>query len=213
MRQSLEIKLYAAGGRRTHANDWFNDTVPQVDVYDFTQNEWLVEKTLQTTCLYPERALRLPSLMEKSLSLVENRVYKQEAHKEVHALNVSTGTWETLAPLTHGRHGMQAIVSGKGIFVAAGSPKKGGGNQKNMEVYHENAPEGEASVAGSLISSVVSIGAGQEGVVTIRHDNTGNQGVFVTSMHTSGQDANELEIVQDKFTIFDFLVEHPWIFV
>jgi hypothetical protein len=198
-------RLYAAGGRRTHANDWFSDTVPEVNVYDFTQNEWLVVEDTPDDLPIPRAGTTTAVFDGKVVVIGGESGIQQEAHNEVHALNVSSGTWETLAPLNHGRHGMQAIVSGKGIFVAAGSPQRGGGNQQNMEVYRENAPEGEASVAGSLTSSVVSIAQGQEGVVTIRHDNTGNQGVFVTSLHISGQHANELEIVQDKSP---FLVPH-----
>lgn len=54
------------------------------------------------------------------------------------------GTWRTLASLNHRRHGTQAIRSGQGFYVVAGSPNQGVGNQKNMEVYAADGPDGEA---------------------------------------------------------------------
>jgi hypothetical protein len=120
---------------------------------------------------------------------------QDEAHKEVHALEPETGTWNEFAPLHFGRHGMQAIVSGRGIYVTAGSPRRGGASQRNMEVYRTNSAVGEASVAGSIMATSVSIGAQQQRGVTIHHSGQGNQGVFVTATRISGPDASDFEIV------------------
>jgi len=189
-------KLYAAGGRRTHRSNWFNDTIPQVDVYDFTQGKWLVsDDGLPDDLPIPRAGTTTAVWNDQVLVIGGESSLQSEAHNQVHALDPATGNWLELASLNYGRHGMQAIASGGGIYVAAGSPKRGGGNQKHMEVFGEASASGEKSVAGSITSQSVEIGAGSEGVVTIRHDGTGNQGVFVTAMNLSGQDSSDFEIV------------------
>jgi hypothetical protein len=187
-------KLYAAGGRRTARNDWFGDVVAKVDVYDFTRGEWL-SFNLPDDLPVP-RAGTATAVFDDQIVIMGGESLSQDvAHNDVHVLDPNTGTWSTLSPLNHGRHGMQAIVSGKGIYVTAGSPKRGGGNQKNMEVYNRDSPEGEPSVASTLTAQSINIRGNSQGVVTIRHSNTGNQGVFVTGMSISGQDASNFSIV------------------
>jgi hypothetical protein len=90
--------------------------------------------------------------------------------------------------MNHKRHGMQAIVSGDGIFVAAGSPRRGGGQQRNMEVYNENAPVGVRSSAG-----ILGLLFGGASSVTIQHIG-GNEGVFVNSIVVEGPSANDFVI-------------------
>ena len=51
------------------------------------------------------------------------------------AFNPATKAWTTLAPLKRRRHGTQAIVYGGKIYVAAGSPAKGGGCLNSIEVF------------------------------------------------------------------------------
>lgn len=62
----------------------------------------------------------------------------------------TTESWSVGAPLNFQRHGAQGIVSGDGIVVLAGSPNRGGGNQKNMEFYGQDNPMGSASAASIL---------------------------------------------------------------
>jgi hypothetical protein len=83
---------------------------------------------------------------------------------------------------------MQAIVSGEGVYVAGGSPNRGGGHQRNMEVYNLNAPEGEESRPG-LLGAYFDKG----GSVTLEHVG-GNQGVFLNSIVLAGPDASGFRI-------------------
>jgi hypothetical protein len=55
----------------------------------------------------------------------------------VEAFSLSGQTWRTLAPMPTPRHGTQAIVSNGGLYVAAGSPKRGGpgGATLDLEVF------------------------------------------------------------------------------
>lgn len=99
-----------------------------------------------------------------------------------------------MSPLIHARHGTQAIVSGQGVYVAGGSAKQGGGNQRNMEVYNKDDPYGVTSVAGSFLDvQLTEILAGVMRAVTIEHV-TGNQGVFVNSVELSGLSASDFRI-------------------
>lgn len=179
-------KLYAAGGRRTSTDNILKETVPEVDVYDFASGAWL------NTSL-PEN---LPAPRAGTATVVfDGRVFvmggessqNQRAHDDVHALNLTSGAWSAMASLNHGRHGTQAIVSGKGIYIAAGSPKRKGGRQQYMEVYNQDAPFGEKSTAGTLLASRTHDDLDARNVtVTLQHAGVGNQGVFVTSMEVSG---------------------------
>lgn len=184
--------LYAAGGRRTSRQSLFNDTVAQVDVYNFTEGAWLT--TNLPDLPIPRAGTTSVAFDGKLLVIGGESDIQEEAHDEVHALDPITGTWESLAPLTFGRHGMQAIVSGESIYVTAGSPNRGGGRQKRMEVYNGKFAVGQESVAGSIFGESVHIGPGTSEIVTIQHDGSGNQGVFVTLVKISGQDANDFEI-------------------
>jgi hypothetical protein len=50
----------------------------------------------------------------------------QAAHAEVQALHAPTGLFHDLAPLGRGRHGIQAVVVGSRVWIAAGSGNRGG---------------------------------------------------------------------------------------
>ena len=111
------------------------------------------------------------------------------AYNTVEGLDPNTGQWQTLASLNHRRHGTQAIVSGAGVYVAAGSPNQGGGNQRNMEVYNANAPTGEPSVACALSApeqAVVLSGAPR--ALSLVHV-VGNVGAFITNVSLTGENA------------------------
>ena len=104
------------------------------------------------------------------------------------ALNPLTNAWQTLASLNHARHGTQAIVSGQGVYVTAGSPNQGGGNQRNMEVYSVDLPGGAASVAG-VLSAAAAVTVTNKALRSIRFSHVaGNEGVFVNATHADGED-------------------------
>jgi len=55
--------------------------------------------------------------------------------KQTQSLNLQTRKWSQLAPLTRGRHGSGAILYEEEVWIAAGSPNKGGGNMNTVEVF------------------------------------------------------------------------------
>jgi len=188
-------KMYAVGGRRTaHPNALFSDTVPEVDVYDFGTGEWLSSNVPDDLPI--PRAGAATAVFDGRIMIMGGESGVQAtAHDEVHALDTETGTWSTLPSMNHPRHGTQAIVSGQGVYVAGGSPQRGGGNQKNMEVYNADDPAGVPSEAGviSATLTMVDIDFGSPKSVTLQHVN-GTQGVFVQSISVSGQSASDFSL-------------------
>jgi hypothetical protein len=116
-------KIYVAGGRRSSYPNTFGLTVPEVDIYDFTTQTWTThDKNLPT-----QRGGTTTATLAGHVIVIGGESTSQmEAHSEVEALNVSSGDWTTLNPLTQGRHGTQAIVYNDKIFVVAGSSSRGG---------------------------------------------------------------------------------------
>jgi N-acetylneuraminic acid mutarotase len=188
-------RLYAVGGRRTTEQDIYSDTEAVVDVYDFNLGKWL-EPSLVDNLPIPRAGAATAVYNDQILIMGGESGLQAVAHSEVHALNTTTGKWSSLAPLNHGRHGTQAIVSGGRIYITGGSPVRMGGNQRNMERYGDanSVPIDEAGTAGVLFApSVLDISAGEPTIVTIAHVG-GSQGVFVTSVKLTGQNASDFAI-------------------
>ena len=189
-------KMYLAGGRLSGGDGGvFNPTIAEVDVYDFGSDTW---STLPTDQNIPTpRAAPAVASFNGKLIVAGGEVQNQEVYGQVttSALKITeeydpvTQTWTRLPDLNSPRHGTQAIVSGNGIFVLAGSPNLGGGNQKNMEYLGEDAPVGLASIASTLSTpNVVDIEV--EGSNTFSIEVTGgNIGMFIRSMELTGADA------------------------
>lgn len=194
-------KMYMVGGRLSgDAGGVFNPTIPEVDVYDFANGTWSTlpsDQNLPT----PRAAAAVANLNGKLL------VIGGEVNEEVIDGNLTTGalaiteqfdpvtqTWTRLPDLNHKRHGTQAIVSGNGVFVLAGSPKLGGGNQKNMEFLGEDNPVGIPNAASRLIApDIVDIETGTSSDFNLQVTN-GNTGIFIRSMELSGPDAAKYSI-------------------
>ena len=49
----------------------------------------------------------------------------------------ATNTWKVLpeAPMNQGRHGSQAVVYKKKVYIAAGSPVRGGAKTQSIEIF------------------------------------------------------------------------------
>ena len=189
-------KMYLVGGRLSgDAGGVFNPTIAEVDVYDFGSGTW---STLPTDQNIPTpRAAPVVASFNGKLIVAGGEVKDQEvdgqltsnALKITEAYDPVTQTWSRLADLNHARHGTQAIVSGNGFFVLGGSPKLGGGNQKNMEYLGEDAPVGTASIASTLsVPSVVDLEMGGSNSFNIEVTG-GNIGMFIRSVELSGADA------------------------
>ncbi|MEJ1222371.1 PKD domain-containing protein [Sediminicola sp. 1XM1-17] len=193
-------KLYAAGGRLTdYPDNVFNQTISEVDVYDFTNNSWSTLPSNQNIPTQRAGAAAV-NLNNKLIVIGGENGNNTNALKTTEQFDPSTGTWSQLPDLNNQRHGTQAIVSGTGIFITAGSPTRGGGNQKNMEVLGADNPSGVASVASILsVPSNVQIEVGNISIVSL--DITGgNNGVIIKSMSLSGPNAAEFNISSGKLT-------------
>lgn len=120
-------KIYCAGGRNTSAltNETFTLMIPQVDVYDIKKNTW---KTLPASQNLPTlRAGTSTAFVgDKLLVIGGESGLSAVALDVVEAYDVKNKSWETLKPLSQGRHGSQAIVYKNGVYIAAGCARRGG---------------------------------------------------------------------------------------
>lgn len=126
----VDGKIYAAGGRRTHAEtkNIFNLTVPEVDVYDIATGKW---STLADPIPTPRAGT--PTVVRDGRVIViggESGVGKG-IHGEVEALVAATGKWETLPPMGEPRHSGGADFIGNDLYYVAGNAGRGGGNEKS----------------------------------------------------------------------------------
>ncbi|WP_117584379.1 Kelch repeat-containing protein, partial [Neotamlana sedimentorum] len=196
-------KLYAAGGRLSDASsgDVFVPVIPEVDVYDFATGQWISLPESQN--LPTPRAGASVANYNGSLLVIGGEVHEDvvdDALSVTEAYNPNTGTWTQLPDLNHERHGTQTIKSGDGIFIIAGSPARGAGNQKNMEVLGTNNPTGTPSVASVLnIPTNIDINGSVGTEINISNSN-GNMGTLVHSIALSGTNSEDFEIVSGSIT-------------
>lgn len=133
-------KLYNIGGRNTsyHTPErfgaFFDQTVPHVDVYDFEKGKWHTE---EETLPYPTAAGGVVHKDDAILYFGGEAAWKS-AYNQTQKMDLDTHRWSLLAPLVRGRHGTGAILWEDKIYVAAGSPKRGGGNLSSIEVFSED---------------------------------------------------------------------------
>lgn len=134
-------KIYVAGGRKSSAmsKQVFQLTVPEVDVYDIAANNWT---TLDSTKNIPTQRAGCTSVAfgKNAFMVIGGESGKQGmAHCEAEVFNVITQQWDIGIKLMQGRHGTQAVLYNKKIFIVAGSANKGGGPElNNMEMYKVN---------------------------------------------------------------------------
>ncbi len=190
--------LYVAGGRLSGGpGGTFAPLIPEVDVYDFTTGLW---STLPAASDLPTpRAASAVAVFDGELLVIGGEGNGQ-AYATVEALDPLSLLWRSLAPLNFARHGTQAIVSGAGVYVTAGSPSQGGGNQKNMEVYDTDAPSGTPSVAATLsLPSQATLAAGVPEPIALSHGG-GNVGIWLESVALSGADAVDFHLAETPST-------------
>ncbi len=199
-------KLYLASGRRSGEITVWKPVLPEVDVYDFNTQTWSTlpnEQNLPT----PRAGASVVNFDSKLLVIggeVEDEniygVQRTDALEITEAFDPVTQTWTRFDDLNHKRHGTQAIVSGNGIHIAAGSPNLGGGNQKNMEFFGEDNPQGAPSVS-SVLETQTNYAVPIGGSVNIPiYVTTGNTGVFVESIVLTGIDVSEFSIDSGAMT-------------
>ncbi|CAG4990073.1 N-acetylneuraminate epimerase [Dyadobacter sp. CECT 9275] len=134
-----ENKLYVAGGRLSTAriNQVINTTIKEVDVYDFKTDKWT---TLDESNNLPTlRAGHTTVAYGNKILVIGGESGTQEAaHSEVEAFNTQTQKWEKLPSMHQGRHGTQAVVLNKKVYIATGSANRGGGPELNdMEIMEK----------------------------------------------------------------------------
>ncbi|MEM9743740.1 MAG: kelch repeat-containing protein, partial [Pseudomonadota bacterium] len=184
--------LYAAGGRLSGgAGGTFEPRVAEVDVFDFNSGTW---STLPSGSDLPTPRAGTSAALFDDKVVVMGGEGGGQAFSTVEALDPTTGTWTTLPSMNFARHGTQAIVSGEGIYITAGSPQQGGGSQQNMEVFGVDQPSGIESTPGSIaIPSSVVVSSAAASPVQLDHVG-GNQGIYVTSITIVGANAPDFQL-------------------
>ncbi|RED50403.1 Kelch repeat-containing protein [Seonamhaeicola aphaedonensis] len=199
-------KLYAVAGRHSGGEGGvFGPLVSVVDVYNFNTKTWSVLKNNIPT---PRAAPGVAVFNNELLVMGGEGEEKGPAYKIVEAYNPKTNKWTNKASMHYPRHGTQAILSGEGIYIAAGSPKRGGGRQLNMEVYNVDNPNGTPLTASYLTApEKVQISKGSSIEIKVKNEG-GNTGSFITSVQIAGVDANAFKIESNhNHTLIDSNIE------
>ena len=187
----VEDKLYAVGGRESGVAGFFNNTIAEVDVYDFSTGTW---STLPAASNIPvPRAASATALLSSEI-IVSGGEGNGQTYKRTEAFDPATGSWRQLADAPTSRHATQAAVSNGGMYVAAGSNTQGGGGEAgaaNMEAFYLGAsttPSGTPVAPGTLSSTPASldfgglpVGTGTSAASTLNNTG-GNQGIVITGI-------------------------------
>jgi uncharacterized protein YjdB len=196
-------KIYVASGRRsgyTNGVFTFGPVIPEVDVFDFETNSW---STLPSAMNIPTpRAAAVVVNIGNKLLVAGGEVpndpdgtVRSQALAITEILDPVRQTWSTGSNLNFRRHGTQGIVSGNGVWIAGGSPNRGGGNQRNMEYYGENNPTGTPITESNLIGPPnIVLDVNKRSVVTLQVAG-GNQSIYLKGISLNGLDANDFTII------------------
>ena len=191
----LNDKLYVMGGRRSSGitNQVFALTIPEVDVYDFATGQW---STLPAGSNLPtQRAGACTAVLGDEVIVIGGETNAVEANKETEAFNVTDSTWRRLGDLQQARHGTQAIVNNKGIYVVAGAGTKGGGmvlnSQELFSFFGAGAPEvdpitqSQLTAPASLSFGLVPVNTDSTKSITLTNSG-GTQDILVSSLVING---------------------------
>ncbi|WP_158967891.1 galactose oxidase [Paraglaciecola sp. L3A3] len=209
----IDNKLYAAGGRLSGGQGGvFTPLVKKVNTYNFDTKTW---SSLAADLPTPRAAPGIAVFNNELLVMGGEGEKSGPAYKRVEAYNTINHTWSRKPDMHYPRHGTQTIVSGKGIYIAGGSPIRGGGSQKNMEVFNQDSPAGEKLVSSTLnIPVSISITAGANQKIVIQNS-AGNTASFISSVTISGKDSDKFKIKSDlDFKLVDIngslpvIIEH-----
>ncbi|MCL6275560.1 malectin domain-containing carbohydrate-binding protein, partial [Muricauda sp. 2012CJ35-5] len=186
-------KLYVSGGRLSGGpGGTFAPTIAEVDVYDFGTASWSTLPSAQN--IPTQRAGHAAVNFNNRLVVMGGEVAGQIALKSTEEFDPVGQSWRTLSDMNFGRHGTQAIVSGGGIFVLAGSPNLGGGNQKNMEYLGTDNPQGAVLVASSL-NTPSELNIAENSSANLSIDVVGgNTGIIIKSLEIIGPNASDFSI-------------------
>jgi hypothetical protein len=184
-------KLYALGGRASVGSSFFNNTVGEVDVFNFATNTW---STLPGSSNIPtERAGTAVAVLNGEILVIGGEGFGS-AYTKTEAFKPTTGTWRTLASMNQARHGTTAAVCNNVVYIAAGSPTQGGGKSNTLERYFQqtaaNCPAsaitpGQLNASGNTAFGQVTVGSSVTRTLTISNTG-GNQGLIVRNVTKSG---------------------------
>ncbi|TNJ42536.1 hypothetical protein KFZ70_02225 [Tamlana fucoidanivorans] len=198
----IDNTLYAVAGRHSGGEGGvFAPLIKVVDTYNFDTKQW---STLQHPLPTPRAAPGVAVFQNELFVMGGEGEAKGPAYNIVEAYNPKTKKWTKKPAMHYARHGTQAIQSGKGIYIAAGSPNRGGGRQHNMEVYHEDSAEG-SPITASHIEAPKSISIPRNASKTITIKNTGgNSASFITSVSITGEHRKHFKLLSlHDFTLVD----------
>lgn len=190
-------KIYAAGGRDTGpGNGLQGDTISAVDVYDISDNQWT---TLTSAPIPTERGGTAIATLDNDVIVIGGeRTDQSLAFDTVEALDTTTNQWQTLDSLNAARHGTTAAVCNGTVWVAGGSPVKGGGSMINIERYHPVSPTNctVPQITASNLSASSGVFAGGAGAKTITVSTSGgNQAIFVNDIRLENNGQGAFSIV------------------
>ncbi|MCH6254951.1 hypothetical protein MLD52_00205 [Puniceicoccaceae bacterium K14] len=187
--------LYASGGRKSGGEGgFFSPLIDVVDTYNFATGKW---STLNENLPTPRAAPGIAVFKDQLFVMGGEGEERGPAYKIVEAYNPEKGVWSRMADMLYARHGTQAIVSGKGIYIAGGSPKRGGGRQLNMEVYSHDSPEPYLVTPSRLISAEeISVAVGTSIAISLEAT-VGNAGCFINKVDLKGNNAKNFSIQSD----------------
>ena len=185
-------QLYAVAGRQSGGSGGtFTPLVDTVDVFDFKKASW---SSLPQPLPTPRAAPGIAVFQEELLVMGGEGEIAGPAYKIVEAYDFGTQKWTRKSDMIYARHGTQAILSGEGIYMAGGSPLRGGGNQLNMEVYFKDNAQGtKLQVVELELPEAMEIPVGEE--TTIELNNKSRvAGIFVKDLRIEGATGIPMEI-------------------
>lgn len=136
----LDGKLYAAGGRDTGTDNFADNTISPVDVYDFATGTW---QTLPspTGDILTQRAGAAVAVVAGELVVVGGEGFGV-AWPTTEALDPVSAEWRPLAPLNQARHGTQIAACGDTLYIVAGSGAQGGAPElTTQEIFFYQAAQ------------------------------------------------------------------------
>jgi PKD repeat protein len=175
-------KMYVAGGRLSGGDGGvFAPLIREVDVYNFSDNTWATldaSKNIPT----PRAGAITNNYFNKLIIAGGETPTPGPALATTEIFDPITQEWEQIADMNFPRHGTQGIVSGKGLFTTAGSPNRGGGQQRNMEYFGFDNPSGSALTLSDLVMADSLVVKAGEIVNTKLEVTNGNQGLYIYSI-------------------------------
>lgn len=120
-------KLVAAAGRQS--NIGAGNTVAATDVYDFSENKWILSSHDVPT----ERAGTMAVTFNDMVYVIGGESTSlTTAHPTVEVFNPTNGTWRGLENMITPRHAGGAALIGSDLHVFTGSTTRGGGDETNL---------------------------------------------------------------------------------